>query len=304
MTLPREKRLATPRKTTIAPRVSCATLSSRPDLLHSIQAYRRAHEFDLIHDHTGYSGTAFGSLIDGPVLCTLHGDFNKANIEFYSHFAQDVYYNAISEAQRLSYPSLNYKPTVYNAIEIEKCTYSSEKEDFLLWLSRVNWQKAPELAIEAAKKLDMRLVMAGKIDPGGDRRFFEKKVLPHIDGERVIFLGEVTEDQKRDLMSRARCFLFPIQWAEPFGLVMPEALASGTPVVAWRNGAAPEIVEDGVTGFLVESLDEMVAAVERIGEIDPARCREEAVRRFSPQRMAADYVAIYHEMLGERKQVS
>lgn len=272
-----------------------------PDLVHSIQAYRRAGEFDLIHDHTGYAGVAFGSLIqETPVLSTLHGDFPPAVRAFYAHFASDVYYNAISEAQRASFPDLNYKRTVYNAIALDRYRFEADKEDFLLWVSRVNAQKAPHLAIEVARRVGKRLIMAGKIDPGVDQAYFDSRIAPELDGDRVRFLGEINEDEKIDLMARASCMLFPIQWAEPFGLVMAESLASGTPVVAWRNGSVPEVVRDGVGGFVVESLDGMVEATRSIGEIDPAVCRAEAESRFSPQRMALDYLSIYEEIIQER----
>ena len=272
---------------------------SMPDSLHSSQVYQRADEYDIIHDHTGPIGVAFASICGSktPVLSTLHGDFNIKAKFFFSHFMNSVHYNPISDFQRDAFPELKYVNTVYNAIDLKKYKYQEKKEDFFLFVSRFTEAKAPHLAIEAAKTMGERLVMAGKIDPGVDMEYFKTQIEPYVDGDQIKFLGEVEEEQKLELFAQAKAFLFPIQWAEPFGLVMAESIACGTPVVAWRNGAAPEVIQHGQTGFIVDSMREFIEAAGKINEIDPKVCRKTAEARFSPDRMAKDYAERYETVL-------
>lgn len=270
-----------------------------PDALHSVQAHLRADEFDIIHDHTGPIGASYATLSSSatPVLATLHGDFNEKTIHFFKHFKDGLYYNAISDYQQQCYPDLKYVDTVYNAINIDHYPFEDDKDDFFIFISRISEQKAPHLAIETAKALGERLILAGKIDPGADMDYFKNRVLPLVDGDQIQWLGEVSQEQKIELYGKSKALLFPIQWAEPFGLVMAEALASGTPVVAWRNGAAPEVIEDQKTGFVVDNMDDFIAAARKISEIEPAACRRAAEERFSPARMARDYEARYNTIL-------
>jgi len=272
---------------------------SMPDSLHSSQVYQRADEYDIIHDHTGPIGVALASVCGSktPVLSTLHGDFNINAKFFFSHFMNSVHYNPISDFQRDAFPELKYVSTVYNAIDLRKYEYREKKEDFFLFVSRFTETKAPHLAIEAAKTMGERLVMAGKIDPGVDMQYFKTQIEPFVDGDQIQFLGEVEEEQKLELFAQAKAFLFPIQWAEPFGLVMAESIACGTPVVAWRNGAAPEVIQHGQTGYIVDSMREFIEAAGKINEIDPLECRKTAEARFSPDRMARDYAERYETIL-------
>ncbi|RJQ52614.1 MAG: glycosyltransferase family 4 protein [Actinobacteria bacterium] len=270
-----------------------------PDAMHVSAAFQSAGEFDLIHDHSGFLGVAFSSFIETPVLHTLHGAFTSDVTKFYTAFAESCYYNAISEYQRGCCPSLRYVDTVYNAIDVEDYPFSNEKEGFALMISRISPDKGTHLAIKVAQEAGIRLVLAGKIDSGVDQRYFESMVEPGIDGDRVRFVGEVTESEKRQLMSSASCFLFPIQWPEPFGLVMAEAMAAGTPVVAIRNGSVPEVVRDGKTGFVVDTPEEMVPKIAELGEIDPRECRSHVERNFSPSKMAEAYERNYWRILEE-----
>ncbi len=244
-------------------------------------------------------GVAFASICGSktPILSTLHGDFNINAKFFFSHFMNSVHYNPISDFQRDAFPELKYVNTVYNAIDLKKYKYQEKKEDFFLFVSRFTEAKAPHLAIEAAKTMGERLVMAGKIDPGVDMEYFKTQIEPYVDGDQIKFLGEVEEEQKLELFAQAKAFLFPIQWAEPFGLVMAESIACGTPVVAWRNGAAPEVIQHGQTGFIVDSMREFIEAAGKINEIDPKVCRKTAEARFSPDRMAKDYAERYETVL-------
>lgn len=266
------------------------------DALHVSNALSQADRFDLIHDHSGFLAVAFARFVSAPLLHTLHGPFEEKTKDFYGRVRDECWFNAITEYQRSCFPGLNYVDTVYNAVDIDSIPFKERKEGFLLHLSRVSEAKGTHLAIEVAKRAGRRLVIAGKVDPV-DSDYFDSRVKPEVDGERIVFLGEVDGATKRRLMTEAACFVFPIQWPEPFGLVMVEAMAAGTPVVALGKGSVPEIVEDGLTGYVVESLDQMVDALGGIDSIDPKRCRESVERRFNPRRMTDGYERNYRRVL-------
>jgi glycosyltransferase involved in cell wall biosynthesis len=187
----------------------------------------------------------------------------------------------------------------YNAVDVHSFPFQSEKGDYLLFLSRISPEKGPEIAVEVARRTGRRLIIAGKVDVV-DREFFADVVEPLIDGHQIIFKGEADAKMKRDLYRSAACVLMPITWDEPFGLVIAEAMSCGTPVVVFARGAAPEIVEHGETGFLVNDVDEMVDAVGRLRTIDPAYCRARMEQRFDAPVMARRYVDIYESVLGGR----
>ncbi len=269
------------------------------DAYHVGQAFRliASGPFDVVHDHSGFLGPAFAGLLPQPVVHTLHGPFTRDTRMFYSAFRDDCYYVAISRRQRDSHQDLNYLGVVPNAVDVEEHGFCDRKEDYLVCVSRICEAKGTEHAVHLARRSGCRLVLAGKIDPGRDREYFEQKVKPYLDGEKVVYLGEVSQEEKVRLVSRARAFLFPIQWEEPFGLVMAEALACGTPVLTTRWGAAPEVVEHGVTGFLAETPEGLLEYIDRIDEIDPKECRRSAEERFSPRAMADGYMEIYTKAL-------
>lgn len=267
------------------------------DSMQVSDALKIAEEFDIVHDHSGFLVVAFSHKIKVPVLHTLHGPFNDDTKTFYTHFKDACYYNAISEYQRQCLPVLNYVDTIYNAIDVANYPFSEEKEDYMIMVSRISPDKANHLAIQVAKELGEKLILVGKVDPK-DRAYFEAKVKPLIDGKQIIFTGEVEESEKRRLLKLAKCFVFPIQWPEPFGLVMIEAMACGTPVVAIRNGSIPEIIENGKVGYIVDSVDEMADAVKKASvSIEPKACREYVLSRFSPEVMANNYENAYRKIL-------
>lgn len=269
-----------------------------PDLYHVATAFEKAKEFDVIHNHSGYSGIALSKFIDTPVITTLHGIFTDINMPFFKAFSDSCFYNSISNEQRKSCPDLNYAGTVYNAINMDSYQFSADKKDYFVYISRITKDKGSDVVIRIAKKAGIKLIMAGKIDPGRDTEYFEEEVRPHIDNDQIVFKGEVSEAEKRRLLKEAKAFIFPLQWAEPFGLVMPEAMACGTPVIAFPYGSVPEVVDQGVTGFVVNTEEDMIDAIKRVDEIDPRKCRDHAEKRFGVPRMARDYLSIYKKISG------
>ena len=276
-----------------------------PDAVHVGSAYtyaaaryRDGEGFDLIHDHTNYLGVAFAACLPTPVVHTVHLPLDEGRRAFYRRFAAEVYLAAISDYQVREHPDIPFRGRIHNAVDVENLPFRESKEDFLLCLGRVCERKGQDIAIDVARGSDLPLVLAGRVHPG-EARFFEERVLPHVDGETVTFLGEVSNERKVELLAGARALLFPVREPEPFGLTMAEALACGTPVVAEPLGAVPEVVTDKETGLLASGVDAMVEAVGRIRKISPARCREEAEARFHPARMVDGYEELFRDILGE-----
>lgn len=273
-----------------------------PDLLHTGLAFHEAGQFDVFHNHTGYTGVVFGSFLNKPVLNTLHGVFTDVNNPFYEVYKKAVFYNSISLEQRKRGPKdLNYIGNVYNAIDIESYPFGKEKKDYFVYLSRISKAKGSDIAVEVALKAGVKLVMAGKIDPGQDTSYYNEKIAPKVDGSQIVFKGEVSEKEKRILFRDAKGFIFPLQWSEPFGLVMIEAMAAGTPVVAFPLGSVPEIIEDGRTGYLVKDINSMVEAVKKIDRLDPAQCRKHVEEKFGIGRMVDEYLKLYGKIIKLKK---
>jgi glycosyltransferase involved in cell wall biosynthesis len=270
------------------------------EVVHSLEAYSRAGEFDIIHDHDGFAGRAMGALVrrlmGTPVVATLHGPADPTTQRLLTTLRNDLSFVAISDYQRKGFPDLHFVGTIPNAIDVEHQPFSEEKEDYLLFVGRMIADKGAHTAIEVAKRLEARLILAGKVNEGPEREYFAEAVEPHL-SERIYYRGEVDHETKVQLYSRSRCTLFPIQWPEPFGLVMIESLAAGTPVVAFRHGSVPEVIEHGRTGFIVETLDEMVDAVRHIGDIDPAECRRAVADRFGREAFITAHEEAYARVL-------
>lgn len=264
---------------------------------HVAWAYSQADEFDIIHNNAGVAGITMARLVDKPVVTTLHNNyFVPENPVFFEQNKDNQFYAPISNAQKREIPGLNYTRTVYNAIDTSRYPFSAEKEDFLLSLGNMWEEKGHDTAIKVAKALGMKLIIAGKMDPSGEK-FFNTKVKPEIDGKQIIFEGQISQERKLELFSKAKAFLFPIRWEEPFGLVMIEAMVCGTPIVAFRHGSVPEVIVDGKTGFIVDTPEEMVEAVKKVDTISPADCREHVEREFGPAKMAENYWEAYTEVL-------
>lgn len=254
-----------------------------------------ARDVDVIHDHSGWVGlvaNGFSGL--APTLHTAHLPILDEYRLIYEAVAHRVDLVAISDAQRATAPELNWAGRVYNAVDIDALPLVEERDDYLLCLARISPQKGQHHAIEVAWRTGRRLILAGKVgELPGDRPYFDSQIAPHIDGDRVVYLDNVAGAEKAALLGRASALLAPLRWAEPFGLAMVEAMATGTPVIAMRCGSTPELIEHGRTGFLADSVDGLVEATAQLHAIDPRECADQARRRFSPQTMAAGYLELY-----------
>ncbi|MBI1886517.1 MAG: glycosyltransferase family 4 protein [Chloroflexi bacterium] len=269
-------------------------------LLHAAKALEDARSYDIIHNHVGEEVMALAHLVpEVPMLSTMHCLITPNSRIIWDHYRG--YYNTISWAQRRLMPEVcggTFAGAVYNSVDVATYPFDPDKEDYLLFLARLSPEKGPHLAVEVARRTGRRLVIAGKVDPA-DFLYFTTVIAPLVDGQQVTFVGEADARMKRELYRKASCLLAPICWEEPFGLVPVEAMACGTPVVAFKRGAVPELVLHGKTGLVVDTLDEMVDAVRRVGEIDPRRCREHVAANFDAPVMADAYLGIYESILAQ-----
>jgi glycosyltransferase involved in cell wall biosynthesis len=262
-------------------------------LLDSV--FHRAHDFDLIHCHVDYLGYPFSRLVRTPTLHTMHGRLDLPYLRpLYRQF-RDVPLVSISNAQRspLAGHGVTWAGTVYHGLPLDGYPFVPEPDDYLAFLGRLSAEKQPDVAIAVAQRAGIPLRIAAKVDPT-DRAYFESVVEPLLDDPLIEFIGEVDDAEKVRFLGGARALLFPIDWPEPFGLVMIEAMACGTPVIARPCGSVPEVLELGRTGFVGDTIEDMVDAVKRIDTIDRAECRRHVERRFSVARMVDDYEALYH----------
>ncbi len=270
------------------------------EMLQLSQVYERADEFDIIHSHMGAIALPYANLVKTPTVHTLHGIFTPDNEKLFT-YARNQHYVSISQAQREPRLGLNCVDTVYNGIDpaIYKFRSQPETPPYLAFLGRLSPEKGPHLAIEIAKRSGWRLKMAGKVDQV-DREFFEREIAPQIDGDQIQYLGEANHAQKCELMGGAVVTLFPITWREPFGLVMIESMATGTPVIAMEMGSTPEVIADGKTGFLCKTVEECIAAIDKAVDLNRYDCRDRVLSHFSVTRMTEGYEAVYQQILAER----
>lgn len=252
--------------------------------------------FDVVHDHCGFTALAMADRLDTPLVHTLHGQFTASTAAFYSRHGHKAALVGISRAQLASAPAgMEPVGAIPNPIDARAWLLHEHKDDYLLWIGRMTAEKGPHRAIAAARAAGVPLVLAGVIQPG-QQAFFDREVAPHIDGERVRFVGEVGGSAKRSLFAGARALLMPIRWEEPFGMVMVEALACGTPVIAFPEGAARELVCDGQTGFLVGDEQAMGVAVGQLPRIAPRDCRAWVTEHCDVDVVAAAYERTYRSV--------
>lgn len=262
--------------------------------------FRRADEFDIIHFHVDYLHYPVSRRRAFAHVSTLHGRLDlPEHVLLYKEF-NDMPVVSISNAQREPLPWINWQATVYHGLNPARFRVRTEPGQYLAFLGRISPEKGVEQAIEIARRVDMPLRIAAKVDQA-DREYYESRIKPLLRDRRVEFVGEIGDQDKSEFLGNAYALLFPIRWPEPFGLVMIEAMACGAPVIAYRHGSVPEVMEDGRTGFIVNNLEQAVAAVQRVPEIDRAGCREVFERRFTAARMADDYVRVYERLIAKTK---
>ena len=258
----------------------------------------RGDDFDILHFHTDYSHFPATRRLCLPTVTTLHGRLDIPDlVPIYEQFDQ-MPLVSISQSQRQPMGCVNWVGNVYHGLplSLHPRATKSPQNDYLAFLGRISPEKRPDRAIRIAIKAGMKLKIAAKVDEV-DRKYFEFEIEPLLDSPGVEFLGEIDDSQKADFLGNAFAYLFPIDWPEPFGLTMIEAMACGTPTIAFNCGSVPEIIDEGITGFVVETEDEALAALHRVEKINRARCRATFERRFSACRMARDYVNIYESLI-------
>ena len=265
------------------------------DTVHTLHAFRDPGAFDVFHLHSPWSSLAAGVHLERPVVHTLHGAFTPQMRRLYSQVGDRAWFVAISQDQRSRMPELNYAGVVYNGVDVSAYPFREDKDDFVLFLGRAAQDKGVLRAVLAAREAGVRLVVAVKVASEDEIAHWNEDVLPMLSPDATV-LGEISFHEKVDLLSRARAVLFPIDWDEPFGLVMTEAMACGTPVIATPRGSVPEVVADGKTGFIVSVEGypgEAAAALERVGEIDSHACRARVQEMFSKDSMIAGYEEVF-----------
>jgi glycosyltransferase involved in cell wall biosynthesis len=264
--------------------------------LHISALFERADEFDIIHNSFDFLPLTYSGLVQTPVLTTVHGFSSERIVAVYEKYDERAYYVAISEADR--HERLHYVATIHHGIDMAAFEARQEPGTYLLFFGRIHPDKGTEEAIDVAERVGLPLIIAGIIQ---DREYFVRSVEPRLDGERVRYVGPVGPEARGDLLGGARALLHLIEFEEPFGYSVVEAMACGTPVIANARGSMPEIVRHGESGYLVHSLDEAVAAVHAAGDIDRLAVRASVERRFDVERMVDEYLDVYRRILAQRR---
>jgi len=262
------------------------------ECLHIAEVFERSAEFDLIHNHFDFLPLTYSQLVDTPVLTTIHGFSSSSILPVYEKYDGSSHYVAISEADKS--PQLDYIATVHHGIDIAQFPYSNTHGEYLLFFGRIHPDKGVYEAIQVAQRAGIKLIIAGIIQ---DEDYFHSRVEPYLDGDTVDYVGSVGPAERSDVLGRALVLLHLISFDEPFGLSLVEALACGTPVIAFGRGSIPEIIKHAETGYIVEDVERAVEAVAAVRSLDRSACRKDVERRFSHTRMASDYLRVYQEIL-------
>lgn len=258
-------------------------------------AYGMQDQFDIIHDHNGTFSLPTANLAKTPVVMTMHGPFTTTNRHLFEKLDKP-YLISISNSQALSGSKVKVFDNVYNGLDMEDYPFSNSNDGYLLFVGRISMEKGVHFAIDVAVELNLPLIIAAKLD-SVDMSYFNEYIGPRLSDNQIRWIGEVDETERNKLYSRALCTLHPVTWKEPFGLTLIEAGACGCPVVAFNKGSIPEIIKNGKTGFVVDDLEQMIAAVENIDLIDRQYCRDYVLENFNAQKMADDYEKIYMRIL-------
>ncbi len=262
------------------------------ECLHISDVFEHSTEFDLIHNHFDFLPLTYSGLVQTPLLTTIHGFSSEGILPVYRKYNKRVHYVAISEADRR--PELTYIATIHHGIPVEDYPLSEVEGDYLLVFGRIHEDKGVWEAIQVAREVGLPLVIAGIIQ---DENYYREKVLPWIDNDRIRYIGPVGPDRKGEVLGRAKALLHLINFAEPFGLSVVEAMACGRPVIAIGRGAMPELISQGETGFLVDSYEEAIPFISEIAHLSHRHCREWVEKRFSAQRMVKQYIRVYQRIL-------
>jgi glycosyltransferase involved in cell wall biosynthesis len=263
---------------------------------HIATVFERADEFDLIHNSFDFLPLTYSELVETPVVTTIHGFSSERIVPVYERYNDLGYYVAISDADR--HPRLDYAATIHHGIDMELFPFRATPGGYLLFFGRIHPDKGVGEAIEVARRVDMPLMIAGIVQ---DRAYFERSVKPHVDGDRVSYIGPVGPTMRGELLGGAKALLHLINFDEPFGFSVVESMACGTPVIARRRGSMPELVRDGENGYLVDPLDEAVHAVRLAQRLDRRAVRSSVELRFGVERMVDEYLALYRRISGERE---
>jgi len=262
------------------------------ECLHVSEIFERAAEFDLIHNNFDFLPLTYSSLVETPMVTTIHGFSSSKIIPVYKKYNARSHYVAISESDKSA--ELDYIATIHHGIDVAQFPFSGAEGEYLLFFGRIHPDKGVYETIKVAQRMGMKLVIAGIIQ---DQDYFASKVEPHIDGVTVEYLGSIGPDRRSGVLGRATALLHLISFDEPFGLSLVESMACGTPVIAFRRGSMPEIIRHGETGYIVDDIEGAINAAAAIKSIDRTRCRAEVEQRFTSARMARDYVSVYEKIL-------
>lgn len=263
------------------------------ECLHISEVFEHADEFDLIHNNFDFLPLSYSSLVNTPLLTTIHGFSSSAIMPVYEKYNNKTHYVSISNSDRSE--KLNYIATVYHGINLEQFTFRKEEGDYLLFFGRMHIDKGAKEAIQIAKAFGKKLIMAGIIQ---DQDYFDNEISPHFSKD-IAYIGSVGPEKRDELLGGAYALLHPIFFAEPFGLSVVESMACGTPVVAFNKGSMPELIENGKNGFIVTDVKEAVVALGKISKIDRQCCRDTVEKKFSVERMVDDYIKVYQQIISK-----
>ena len=271
---------------------------SMPEIAHVLSAYEALRDCDVVHDHTTVGPLLGPGIGAPPVVTTMHNAFDAETCRVYEAIARHAAVITVSHSQRAAAHGVRIEATIHHGVEASRFPVGDGRGDYLLFLGRLAPEKGAHRAIEVASRAGMTLKLAGKMHSPEERSYFEECVRPHL-GRDAQYLGEVDHDEKLRLLGDATALLNPIRWREPFGLVMLEALACGTPVLAFSEGAAVEIVRPAHTGFLCDDEHDMAAAVNRVGQLDRRECRDAVTGYFSAERMVREHVELFDDIVSK-----
>lgn len=261
-------------------------------LLHISEVFERADEFDIIHNHFDFPALTYSKLVKTPVVTTIHGFSSPDIYPVYEKYNDNTHYVSISDSDR--YEKLNYVATVHNGINVDEFRYNPVGGDYLVFLGRICYEKGTHEAIKIAQKSSKKLIIAGIIQ---EEDYYKEKIEPHIDDDQIKFIGPVGPTDRDGLLGNALALLHPVMRPERFGLVMPEAMACGTPVIGFDLGSIKEVIENNKTGFVVNNVKEAVECIKKIGKINRMDCRKRVETHFNVEKMVGDYVKVYNKIL-------